>query len=760
MFSTPTSELSISRSTSSTSSHSSIINSNAFDEYGLTSDELEDVKNILDVMVNHMKIIHKNALRYCHILIKDHSIIRLEDLLLMYEMKGEVFLESITSSTEIDLYKMKKYITTNVTLSGNKRKCSPNDGNVNHDESNITKRARQDTRISAIVCSPDTLHSNEDQLLGLQHIVQGSDVPELLFLLKHSSSKEIVLGIAKRFETLLNEGDESALADLHIHTEIRNQSGIFIIVKSLNKFYNDSIIMQQLLVVLRLLARNKMNQDSIRSEGGMARLVELLRDSDENVRKNALEALDVATTDNNTNKDTVRELGGILRIVELFDEKDIEVRKRTARVLLLNLGINNVSNKNAIHEVGGITKLIECLNDGDEKLKRLVLCGIIANLVGKKENIYCKAIHEGGGILKLIELLSRDSDAEVRANVLHLLLKLSISGDICRHAIREADGIVRFVELLKDDNIDVRIQALSLLSILAGHEDSSRIAIHEANGIVHLVELLNGSDKMREGASMALGFLAANATIQNTIRNAGGIVKLIELLSDSHVKVRTKAANALAEVVVNNQVNQDFVREAGGIPVLVKLLEGENAELRVHAAVGLGNLANNNDINRISIREANAIPILVKLLKDNDARKPAAGALWNLSYENSNKDAIREADGISSLIEILKDHDNDAKEQVAGALRYLAYDNENNQRKICIFDGIRLLIDLLKEDDDKAREHAVYALYYTLSCKYNISQSHYVSTGIGRLKKLSKDKDADIRSHAIRVLQKLNIKLN
>jgi hypothetical protein len=49
---------------------SAIPSSQSFDEYELTNDELEDVKKMFDVMVHNMKIIHQNAVQFCHILIK------------------------------------------------------------------------------------------------------------------------------------------------------------------------------------------------------------------------------------------------------------------------------------------------------------------------------------------------------------------------------------------------------------------------------------------------------------------------------------------------------------------------------------------------------------------------------------------------------------------------------------------------------------------------------------------------------------------
>lgn len=115
------------------------------------------------------------------------------------------------------------------------------------------------------------------------------------------------------------------------------------------------------------------------------------------------------------------------------------------------------------------------------------------------------------------------------------------------------------------------------------------------------------------------------------------------------------------------------------------------------------------------------------LLKDTDIRmkQKAALALANLAYNETNKDAIRESQGILSLIALLKDSDQHIKNYAAIALGTLA-DNSNNRDAIRESRGIVLLIPLL--EDWGTRDNAVRALW-TLADNYPLNQAMIIDNG-------------------------------
>ena len=152
--------------------------------------------------------------------------------------------------------------------------------------------------------------------------------------------------------------------------------------------------------------------------------------------------------------------------------------------------------------------------------------------------------------------------------------------------------------------------------------------------------------------------------------------------------------------------------EAGGIAPLIELLHVGSEGAKEHAAGALWNLAYNDDT-KAAVAEAGAIAPLVELLRSGreGAQENAAAALMNLSV-NQNLSvndayaaAIAEAGGIAPLIELLCSGSDDAKEDAVGALRNLA-NNDANAAAIAAAGGIAPLEQYVGD----AQEDAVEAL--------------------------------------------------
>jgi vacuolar protein 8 len=76
--------------------------------------------------------------------------------------------------------------------------------------------------------------------------------------------------------------------------------------------------------------------------------------------------------------------------------------------------------------------------------------------------------------------------------------------------------------------------------------------------------------------------------------------------------------------------------------VLVSLARDGSAGGKAMAAGALWNLAFNNDDNQVAIAAAGGIPVLVSLVRDGEGKgkEYAAGALANLATNDDNKVAI------------------------------------------------------------------------------------------------------------------------
>ena len=127
------------------------------------------------------------------------------------------------------------------------------------------------------------------------------------------------------------------------------------------------------------------------------------------------------------------------------------------------------------------------------------------------------------------------------------------------------------------------------------------------------------------------------------------------------------------------------------------LREGDDAA-KTEAADALWNLVYDDDDNKVLIAEAGGIPLLVELLRDGSAKAKfeAAAALCELAWDDDNPVLIAEAGGIPPLVELLRDGSADAKQQAANALWYLASTNDANAVEIAAAVGLEALVQLAR----------------------------------------------------------------
>lgn len=175
------------------------------------------------------------------------------------------------------------------------------------------------------------------------------------------------------------------------------------------------------------------------------------------------------------------------------------------------------------------------------------------------------------------------------------------------------------------DEIGGFIGPLELNEVLSDTiiEDRSPLEIDENRNLIPLVnflmETLSDEGQTQASAALVLEQMATNnANWQDMICAAGGIPRLVMLLTNSKAEVQINAAAALAKLTFKNSRNKEEIRKANGINPLVDLLSDTNALVRANAAKALCMLAMNNVRNQEVIRLANGFTKLVKLLSDTN----------------------------------------------------------------------------------------------------------------------------------------------
>ncbi|KAK8686403.1 hypothetical protein V6N13_125428 [Hibiscus sabdariffa] len=237
--------------------------------------------------------------------------------------------------------------------------------------------------------------------------------------------------------------------------------------------------------------------------------------------------------------------------------------------------------------------------------------------------------------------------------------------------------------------------------------------------------LLNLSRSCQEGlqseAAKAIANLSIDSKVAKVVAESGGINILVNL---------AKSMNRLGAIA-----------EAGGIKALVDLIfkwpsssEGllervtgalanlgadEKCSLEVVVAGGihdlatraLANLVAHGDSNRNNAsigQEEGALEALVQLTcsQNEGVRQEAAGALWNLSFDDKNREAIAAAGGVEALVALAQSSSSVSRglqERVAGALGgFIAIGRQG---------GIAPLIALARSDIEDVHETAAGALW-------------------------------------------------
>ncbi|WP_052275312.1 MULTISPECIES: HEAT repeat domain-containing protein [Microcystis] len=383
-------------------------------------------------------------------------------------------------------------------------------------------------------------------------------------------------------------------------------------------------------------------------------LSQALKDSDWDVRRNAVEAL--------ANIGSETAIPGLLKALEDSHEY---VRRKAAEVLA------EIGSETAI---AGLFKVLEH-SDKDVRGKAAFALGNI----GTETAI--------PGLLKAL----KDSDKDVRSNAVVALCKIG-----------SETAIAGLFKVLEHSDKDVRGKAVAALGNIASE-----------TAIPGLLKALEHSDNdVRRNAVAALGNIASETVISGwdvrrkaafalaEIGSETAIPELLKALEDSDKNVRRKAAFALAEIGSETAI-------AG----LLKALEHSDDYVRVYAAFALGKIGSETAIGGLlkaledsygSVRE-NAAFALGKI-----GSETAIGGLLK-ALEESNKDVRRKAvealgkigseTAIAGLLKALEDSDGFVRSNAAEALG-----------KIGSGAAIPDLLKALEDSNDDVRVYAAFAL--------------------------------------------------
>ncbi|CAN8253722.1 unnamed protein product [Cochlearia groenlandica] len=238
-----------------------------------------------------------------------------------------------------------------------------------------------------------------------------------------------------------------------------------------------------------------------------------------------------------------------------------------------------------------------------------------------------------------------------------------------------------------------KIDAANQLGSLAGDNDRNKKIIVDEGGVAPLLKLLKESSSSPEAqisAAIALGYLACDEDKVRSIVNELGVVVIVQVLSDSPVKVQIKVAALVARMAKHYPIAQEEFARQSVIKPLVTLLSLD---------VFVDDLESSSSSKRKSIHS---------LVKDIEKKDPS------LKTYNPSKSNIG---GGSKTGNFKKERDNENPEVkhelkvvCAEALWMLARGNVANSRRITETKGLLSLAKIVEKETGELQYNCLMTL--------------------------------------------------
>ncbi|KAE9592188.1 hypothetical protein Lal_00012965 [Lupinus albus] len=374
----------------------------------------------------------------------------------------------------------------------------------------------------------------------------------------------------------------------------------------------------------------------------------------------------------------------------------------------------------------GAALLLSLMQSSQEDVQERAATGLASFVVIDDENarIDCgraEAVMRNGGIRLLLDLAKSWREG-LQSEAAKAIANLSVNANVAK-AVAEEGGIDILAGLARSASKLVAEEAAGgLWNLSVGEEHKGAIA--EAGGIQALVDLIfkwsSSGDGVLERAAGALANLAADDKCSTEVAAAEGVHALVMLARNCKLEgVQEQAARALANLAAHGDSNSNNAavgQEAGALEALVQLTRSPHEGVSQEAAGALWNLSF-DDRNREAIAAAGGVQALVALAQScsnasTGLQERAAGALWGLSISEVNSIAIGREGGVAPLISLARSEAEDVHETAAGALWNLAF-NPGNALRIVEEGGVSALVNLCSSSVSKmARFMAALALAY------------------------------------------------
>ncbi|KAJ7926258.1 armadillo-type protein [Mycena leptocephala] len=302
----------------------------------------------------------------------------------------------------------------------------------------------------------------------------------------------------------------------------------------------------------------------------------------------------------------------------------------------------------------------------------------------------------------LIDELFESSDGEVRRMTCNLLSHLAQHEYAA--AIVGVKACVRLVSILHDEAINDR--AIYALSELSKWPDGARAAV-DAKVLEYTQELLDSPDPhLRRWTCQMLGHLARHKSTAVAVLVSEPSVRLVSLLSDED-EVIEASIYALCGIT-RWQEGAEISVDAKAVECAQKLLRLPNIQIKRSTLQMVGNLAaQESTVAAVLPLESSVVPLLRH--KESDIRRYAAYVLYVITQWPEYGQTTVHSETLACLLDLLDSSDASVRSWICCMLGNIV--RKTTAVSILAVEPCTHLLSVLRDEESAVRQWATYALY-------------------------------------------------
>ncbi|XP_043920496.1 armadillo repeat-containing protein 3 [Protopterus annectens] len=350
--------------------------------------------------------------------------------------------------------------------------------------------------------------------------------------------------------------------DFQTRAAVRELNGIPALLELLKSEY--PIIQQLALKTLVILTYDVESRIVLRDSQGLDKLIELMQVKEfGDLHVDALLVVANCLEDNDAVQ-VIQQTGGLQKILTFAETSTLhEVQKNAATAIAKSASHAEI--RKSFHEQD-VEKTLSTLLGVDNDGVKAAACLAIAVMC---ENQASKDSFRKQGIPQLVRLLNSDK-GDVKEGAALALANLTDSNLGNASAVFENEGVDLLIRLLAD-KIDGAVANAATVLINMATQENLRTGIQCRGVMQAIVEPLQSTNTIVQNkAALTVAAMACDVYGRTELRNAGGLIPLINLLSSNNEEVRRSACWAV-QVCANDEPTAVELCRLGALEILQKI---------------------------------------------------------------------------------------------------------------------------------------------------------------------------------------------